>query len=76
MRFFDEILSEFASSTPIFMGHGSQDPIVPVELGLFTRDLLLERKINVQWTTYPMGHSVSAEEISDLGKWMIELLRK
>ncbi|HEC26579.1 MAG TPA: carboxylesterase, partial [Gammaproteobacteria bacterium] len=30
----DEILSEFASSTPIFMGHGSQDPIVPVELGL------------------------------------------
>jgi phospholipase/carboxylesterase len=40
----DEIVSEFASSTPVFMGHGSQDPIVPVELGLFTRDLLLERK--------------------------------
>lgn len=72
----DEISSEFVSSTPVFMGHGSQDPIVPVELGLFTRDLLLERKINVQWTTYPMGHSVSAEEISDLGEWLINLLRK
>ncbi|MEA1890973.1 MAG: alpha/beta hydrolase-fold protein [Pseudomonadota bacterium] len=72
----DEIASVFASSTPVFMGHGSQDPIVPVELGLFTRDLLLERKMSVQWTVYPMGHSVSAEEISDLGSWLVELLRK
>lgn len=72
----DEIVSEFASSTPVFMGHGSQDPIVPVELGLFTRDLLLERKVEVQWRTYPMGHSVSVEEISDLGRWLMELLRK
>jgi len=70
----DEIASEFVSSTPVFMGHGSQDPIVPVELGLFTRDLLLERRVDVQWTTYPMGHSVSADEISDLGKWLIGVL--
>ena len=72
----DEIASEFAGSTPVFMGHGSQDPIVPVELGLFTRDLLLERKVDVQWTVYPMGHSVSVEEIADLGRWLVELLRK
>jgi len=71
---FDEIASEFVSRTPVFMGHGSQDPIVPVELGLFTRDLLLEKKIDVQWKTYPMEHSVSAEEISDLGEWLVELL--
>ena len=58
------------------MGHGSQDPIVPVELGLFTRDLLLERKMAVQWTIYPMGHSVSVEEIADLGQWLLKLLRK
>jgi len=72
----DEIESEFASSTPVFMGHGSHDPIVPVELGLFTRDLLLERKMPVQWTIYPMGHSVSVEEIADLGQWLLKLLRK
>ena len=72
----DDISSEFAGSTPVFMGHGSQDPIVPVELGLFTRDLLLERKVEVQWRTYPMGHSVSVEEIADLGRWLVELLRK
>lgn len=72
----DDIASEFAGSTPVFMGHGSQDPIVPVELGLFTRDLLLERKVDVQWRTYPMGHSVSVEEIADLGRWLVELLRK
>jgi len=70
----DEISSEFVGSTPVFMGHGSQDPIVPVELGLFTRDLLLEKKIDVQWKTYPMEHSVSAEEISDLGEWLVGVL--
>jgi len=70
----DEISSKFATRTPVFMGHGSQDPIIPVELGLFTRDLLLEKKIEVQWEIYPMGHSVSAEEISDLGDWLIGVL--
>ncbi len=70
----NDIASKFAVSTPVFMGHGSQDPIVPVELGIFTRDLLQEREIDVQWHTYPMGHSVSAEEISDLGEWLTELL--
>lgn len=70
----DEIASEFSGTTPIFMGHGNQDPIVPVELGLFTRDLLLEKKIKVQWNIYPMGHSVSVEEISDLGDWLVGVL--
>jgi phospholipase/carboxylesterase len=72
----DEISSKHLSSTPVFMGHGTQDPIVPVELGLFTRDLLLERKVDVQWSVYPMGHSVSVEEIADLGEWLVQLLGK
>lgn len=71
---FDDIASEFSASTPVFMGQGNQDPIVPVELGLFTRDLLLEKKMKVQWTIYPMGHSVSVEEISDLGDWLVGVL--
>ena len=72
----DEISSKHVSRMPVFMGHGTQDPIVPVELGLFTRDLLLERKVDVQWTAYPMGHSVSVEEIADLGEWLVQLLGK
>ena len=66
-------ISKHYKSIPVFIGHGNQDPIVPVELGLFTRDLLLQRKMKVQFKMYPMGHSVSVDEITDLGHWIKEL---
>jgi phospholipase/carboxylesterase len=69
----DAEISRHYKSIPVFIGHGNQDPIVPVELGLFTRDLLLQRKMKVQFKMYPMGHSVSVDEISDLGHWIKEL---
>jgi phospholipase/carboxylesterase len=69
----DEEISEFYKKIPVFIGHGNQDPIVPVELGLFTRDFLLQRNMSVQFKMYPMGHSVAVKEISDLGHWIREL---
>ncbi len=66
----DAEISKHYKNIPVFIGHGNQDPIVPVELGIFTRDLLLQRKMNVQFKMYPMGHSVSVDEISDLGHWI------
>lgn len=59
-----------ARSLPVFQGHGSVDPIVPVELGLATRAWLEARGHDVTWRTYPMPHSVSAEEVADLRLWL------
>lgn len=72
----DSDAAQHFTRIPVFFGHGSQDPVVPVELGIFTRDFLLERGMNVQFNMYSMGHSVSAAEIADIGQWLVKLLRK
>lgn len=56
--------------TPIFWGHGTADPIVPLTRGVTSRDLLQSLGHPVDWHTYPMPHSVCAEEVADLRQWM------
>jgi phospholipase/carboxylesterase len=57
-------------STPIFMAHGSFDPLVPPSLGRGTRDLLHERDYTVEWQTYPMAHAVCAAQVAHVRAWM------
>lgn len=60
--------------TPIFYGHGTQDPIVPLLLGQHTRDWLTAQGRPITWHTYPMPHSVSAEEILHIRAWLMTVL--
>ncbi|WP_257385706.1 alpha/beta hydrolase [Tahibacter caeni] len=55
---------------PIFMAHGSHDPVVPQALGARSRDILRGLGYTVDWHSYPMVHTVSAEEIADLRQWL------
>ena len=57
-------------ATPVFLGHGSQDPVVAPVLGTRSRAALQELGVKVDMRTYPMAHSVCADEIRDLGDWM------
>src|SRR5438445_9570402 len=41
---------------PIFMGHGTVDPIVPLRLGEMSRDALQRLGYAVEWHGYPMAH--------------------
>jgi len=59
-----------ASAQPVFMAHGSQDPVVPYRAGEVSAARLRELGFSVDWHRYPMPHSVCAEEIRDLGDWM------
>jgi phospholipase/carboxylesterase len=54
------------AATPIFLAHGSQDPVVPQARGIASRDTLQSLGYAVQWHSYPMPHSVCAEEVADL----------
>lgn len=56
-------------NTPVFLAHGSFDPMVPLDRGVAQRDLLLELGYSVEWHTYPMAHQVCLEQIRDLGAW-------
>jgi phospholipase/carboxylesterase len=58
----------------VFMAHGTFDPIVPLPLGEGARDLLRSRGLDVEWHTYPMPHSVCADEVLDLRAWLLRTL--
>ena len=57
-------------ATPIFMGHGTQDPVIPLALAQASQRALHARGYDVQWHTWPMPHSVCAEEVEALGEFL------
>lgn len=57
-------------ATPIFMAHGTQDPVVPYALADESRRLLEGAGFNVEWHTYPMPHSLCEPEVRDLKAWL------
>jgi len=59
-----------ATAQPVFMGHGTQDPMVPFAAGESSAKLLRQLGFTVDFHHYPMPHSVCAEEIRDLGDWL------
>jgi phospholipase/carboxylesterase len=56
--------------TPIFLAHGTQDPIVSIQLGYETRRMLESRGYSVEWHEYPMPHTVSMEELQAIAHWL------
>jgi phospholipase/carboxylesterase len=70
-----EWASEAASKTPVFMGHGSQDPIVPMGLGEASAQRLEAAGYPLVWQTWPMPHAVCPEEIRAIDDWLEALWR-
>jgi phospholipase/carboxylesterase len=62
------------AAVPVFMAHGTFDPIVPLPLGEGSRDRLRSRGYEVDWRSYPMAHAVCAEEVADLRQWLLRVL--
>jgi phospholipase/carboxylesterase len=62
------------AAVPVFMAHGTFDPVVPMALGEESKRVILERGIPLEWHTYPMAHSVSAEEIAELREFLRRVL--
>jgi phospholipase/carboxylesterase len=63
-------LQEANRNIPIFLAHGSQDPLIPLALSEHTRQFLASLGYRVQCHTYPMPHSVCPEEIRDIRAWL------
>jgi phospholipase/carboxylesterase len=62
------------ASTPIYMAHGTQDPVVILSRAEDSRDVLAGLGYNVQWHTYPMPHSVHPREIADISVFLKAVL--
>jgi phospholipase/carboxylesterase len=59
---------------PIFMGHGTADPMIRFDWADASRKTLLAAGYPLEWHTYPMPHSVCLEEVEDIGNWMKKIL--
>ena len=61
---------------PIFMGHGTADPVVRYEWGDASRRALVQNGCQVEWHSYRMEHSLCLEEIRDIAGWFARVLHK
>ena len=66
--------SDANTLTPVFLGHGQRDSIVPLARGTASREALTGLGMDVQWHDYPMEHSVCLEEVRDLQAWLKKVL--
>jgi phospholipase/carboxylesterase len=73
LLFPDRLQSEHSaanSATPVFVSHGTHDPVIPIALGEAVHTALQAGHWPVEWRSYPIPHSVSQAEIADIGHWL------
>ncbi len=68
------VISKENKSLPIQIYHGTMDPVVPEVLGKIAYEALKRLDFNVNYQTYPMQHSVCAEEVQNISGWIQKIL--
>jgi phospholipase/carboxylesterase len=59
---------------PIFMAHGTHDPMIPMARAMRARETLTRLGYRLEWHEYQMPHSVCLEEIRDIATWLAAIL--
>jgi len=62
-------------NVPIFLAHGSSDPVILLLRATQSRDALISMGYQVEWHEYAMQHTVFMEEVVDIGSWMRRVLK-
>ena len=62
------------AQTPIFMAHGRDDELIPLQRAQDSRTFLEKLGYKLEWHDYPMPHSVCGEEVRDISAWLARLL--
>jgi len=63
-------MSAASAGLPIFMAHGTDDPILPLAMAEVSRRVLGAAGYAVDWHVYPMAHAVCAPEIAAIRAWL------
>ncbi len=58
---------------PVFMAHGSFDPMLPMQWGQMSAEKLIATGFKVEWHDYPMAHAVCPDEIRDIREWLLRV---
>ena len=67
-------LSAAAKAVPVFMAHGTHDPMIALSRATASRDQLTQLGCNIEWKQYPMEHSLAMEEVRDVRDWLGRVL--
>jgi phospholipase/carboxylesterase len=59
-----------AAGLPVAIGHGTHDPVIPVEFGRDARDRLTEAGADVTYRESPMAHSIDPAFLRELPGWL------
>jgi phospholipase/carboxylesterase len=73
----DDLAAEASAANrdvPIFMAHGTEDPMVRLEWGAASRRALAAGGYDVEWHTYDMPHAVVWEEIEAINAFLTRVL--
>lgn len=62
--------TEQSLQVPVFMAHGTQDPVVPFARAEESRKVLESLGYQVEWHAYQMQHTLCLEEVQDIAKWI------
>ena len=61
------------AAVPIFMAHGTDDAVLPIALAESSRRALESQGYVVDWRVYPMGHTVTMDEVAAISAWLSAL---
>ena len=61
------------AATPVFIAHGTMDPMVPFEAGKHAAESFESLGYAVEWHDYPMAHGVCPQEIADISRWLVKV---
>jgi phospholipase/carboxylesterase len=73
----DVLATEAAAANrdvPIFWAHGVHDPMLPLAMAEHGRAQVAALGYSIEWHQYAIPHSVSAEEIADVARWLGRVL--
>jgi phospholipase/carboxylesterase len=70
-RAFSNVASKEAiAGLPFFIGHGVDNPIVPIAIGRATGQRLRDLQASLCYREYPLGHEITPEVLSDMSDWL------
>ena len=55
---------------PFFVSHGTLDPVIPIEHGRATKEILSRMPVELVYKEYVMAHEISRETVIDLTVWL------
>jgi phospholipase/carboxylesterase len=66
----DEFELDLAEIPPIAIGHGTFDPIIPVDFGRRAREALESAGASVLYREYPLPHAIDPSFLTELRGWL------